>query len=276
MHNEIVHQFLQTHPEECAREMERFSLDDILFFIKQLSKKETVLLFTSLIPSIAAVCLQNLSIEESMSITQDLSLNALKKILPRVHLDLRTSLMESLPKNQQIALQHALQFSEQTVGAFMNTQVLFLPVHHSVAQSLTFIQKFPEEITPCIFCINNRGELQGMLTLKDLMIASPSQPVSHVMTPCPMVLMTDTSVASVAFLEVWEKQNVLPVTDEQHILVGVLEYNKIVKELQSIILSDRKENLVDSFAHIMFMFSHTTEDILNEISQLASITQKGN
>lgn len=265
MHNEIVHEFLQAHPEECAREIENFPLDDILVFLKHLSKRDIIPLISSLIPSIAAVCLQNLSIEETKAIIQDLPLVALKKILPHIHEHLRLSLVETLPNNRQIALQHALQFSEQTVGAFINTQVLFLPQEHNVQQTLEFIRKFPEEITPLIFCIDNRGELQGMIALKDILIAPDTQIISHIMQTCPLVLSADTPIQSIAFDEAWQVQSVLPVTDEHHILIGVLEYHKIVTQIQNLLSGDRKDNFADSFAQIMFMFSHTTEDILTEI-----------
>jgi magnesium transporter len=274
MHNELVHHFLNTHPQECAREIENFSLDDILFFIKQLSKKEATSIISCLMPSIAAVCFQNLDIETSKGIIKNLPLHTLKKILPRIHEELRITLTESLPKNQKISLQHALTFSANTAGAFMNTHVLFLPIEHDVEHALLFIKQFSEEITPWIFCIDNQNELQGMITLKDILIAYPSQSINDIMQTCPMILLADTNIQSIAVDEVWAKQSVLPVTDENNVLLGVLEYNKIVTEIQQLLLNDRKENLADSLAHIMFMFSHATEDILTQMSQLTSAHQK--
>lgn len=271
MHNEIVNEFLHTHPDECAREIEHFSLDDILFFLKSLSKNEKALIIASLIPSIAAVCLQNLSLEESKSIVLILPLDALKKIFPRIHEQLRLVLVAALPKNQRIALQYALSFSSQTVGAFMNTHVLFLPVEHNVAQALTFIHKFSDEITPWIFCIDKHGELQGMVTLKDIITTAHGQIIGHIMHECPVVLAVSTNIQSIALNEIWKTQSVLPVVDEHRVLLGVLEYHQIVTHIQNALFGEPKEvHLFDSLSHIMFMFSHTTEDILTEISQLTS------
>lgn len=266
MHNHLVHRFLDMHPEECARAIENFSLDDVLTFIKQLHKKEAAQIISCLIPSIAAVCFQNLSIESSKEIIKILPLESLKKILPRIHEELRFVLTESLPKNQKIALQHALEFSANTAGAFMNTHVLFLPVEHTIEQTLDFIKKFPEEIKSWIFCIDNEGKLQGMVTLKDIISASPKQMVSHIMQDCPMVLLANTTVQSVAMHAIWQTQDVLPITNEQHILLGVLEYPKIVHEIQRLLFSNRNESMAQSLTDILFMFSHTTEDIITEIS----------
>lgn len=274
MHNELVHHFLNTHPQECAREVENFALDDILFFIKQLSRKEAVSIISCLMPSIAAVCFQNLDIETSKDIIKNLPLNTLKKILPRIHEELRLTLTESLPKNQKIALQHALTFSANTAGAFMNTHVLFLPIEHNVEHALSFIKQFSEEITPWIFCIDNQNELQGMITLKDILIATPSQDIKDIMQACPMALLADTNIQSIAVNEIWGEQSVLPVTNENNVLLGVLEYNKIVTEIQQLLFNDRKENLADSLTQIMFMFSDATEDILTQMSQLTSEHQK--
>ncbi|MFA6036923.1 MAG: CBS domain-containing protein [Legionellales bacterium] len=267
MHNNLVQKFLHTHPEECAREIENFSLDDILVFIKQLHKKDTAALIANLIPSIAAVCFQNLPIETSKEIIKILPLDSLKKILPRIHEELRDVLTQTLPRNQKIALQHALKFSANTVGAFINTHVLFLPLDHTIEQTMNFIRKFPEEIKPWIFCIDNEGKLQGMITLQDILTAQPTQMLNHIMQDCPMILLANTTIPSIALHTIWQTLSILPVTNEEGILLGVLEYNQIVHEIQQLLFSDRNENMAQSLADILFMFSHTTEDILTELSQ---------
>lgn len=270
MHNEIIQQFLNLYPEECAREIENFSLDDILFFIKHLSKKEIVHLMPCLMPSVAAICLQNLPIELCKEITIELPVSSLKTILPRIQKVLQPELIEILPKSKQVALQHALHFSEKTVGAFMNTHVLFLPQEHTIARALAFIRKFPEEITSSIFCIDNEGQLKGMVTLQDLITEPHTKQISHMMRSCPLILSTHTPISSIATHSIWEKQSTLPVVDKQEVLLGVLEYNKIIVTIQDLLLDNHKESLVESLADIMFMFSHTAENILNEINQLTS------
>ncbi len=268
MHNELVHQFLKTHPQECAREIENFSLDDMLFFIKQLQKKEAADIISFLIPSIAAVCFQNLSIEQSKEIIKILPFNALKKILPRIHEELRFTFIEMMPKNQRIALQHILNFSPHAIGAFMNTRVLFLPITHNVTQSIAIIKDFSEEIDSLIFCIDNRGELQGMVSLKDVMLSAPDQIIGDLIQECPLVFSADTNIQSIIMHEIWQTQSMVPVIDEHKNLLGVLEYNKIIKEIQQSLIDEHKDNIADSLAHIMFMFSHTTEQIINELSEL--------
>ncbi|MGA2654704.1 MAG: CBS domain-containing protein [Gammaproteobacteria bacterium] len=270
MHNELVHQFLKKHPQECAREMENFSLDDILLFIQQLNKKEAGLMMSSLMPSMAAVCFQNLPIDQSKEIIKHLPLNTLKKVLPRIHEELRESFIEMLPKNQKIALQHALSFASNSVGAYMNTRVLFLPIEHTVGQAVNLIKDFSDEIDSLIFCIDNQTELQGMVYLKDIMLAPHEQAVSHLMQDCPLVLLTSMNIQTIALNEIWQHQSIVPVTDEHNILLGILEYSKVVNEIQQLLFNDRKENIADSLAHIMFMFSHAAENILNELSELST------
>lgn len=270
MHNELVHHFLKNHPHECAREIENFTLDDILSFISLLSKKETADIISCLIPSIAAVCLQHLSLDKSKEIIKILPLNSLKKIMPRFHEELRMTFMEVIPKNQRVALQHVLRFSQNTVGTLMNTEVLFLPIEHNIAQAISLVKDFSQEINAIIFCIDNRGELQGMLKLTDIMLAAPEQMIGTLIEDCPLILLTNTNIQSVALHDIWQQYPILPVTDENKILLGVLEYNKVVHEIQQQLFGDRKENIADSLTHIMFMFSHAAENMLNELSNMSS------
>lgn len=274
MNNVIVAQFLQDHPEECAREIENFSLDDILFFLNKISIKDKTHILAYLTPTLSAACMQNFDINISKAIVKQLPLRALQNIMLRINPQLRHELIDVLSRNEKIALQHALSFSMQTVGAFMSTQILFLPSTHSVKQAIDLIRRFVHETTPWLFCVSKDGELEGMIALKDLIIAPHSSVVSHIMQSCPLVLPANAAIQSIVTHAIWEKYGVLPVVDDHNILLGALEYEKIISSIQNLLFNQRKESLFDSLAHIMQMYSHTTENMLNEFNEIVSKRNK--
>lgn len=270
MISEITKQFLHNHPEECAREIENFSLEDILFFIKSLSAAHIAKIFSYLSPSISAACLEKLPEKSQQDIIQALSLNTLKIIIPRINKNLRAHLLEYLPRNTQIALEHVLNFAAQTVGAFMDTMVLFLPIQHNVKQALDLMRTFPNEVGSTIFCTDADDKLQGMISMKDLATATHDIQLLHLVKPCPLVLQTNTSLHSIATHTVWEQCTTLPVVDAHNILIGTLEYEKIVATIQNILFGQRSETLLDAVVDILVMFSNSTEDIVNELQQIIS------
>jgi magnesium transporter len=274
MNNAIVGNFIQHYPEECAREIENFPLDDILFFFKSLSTTDTANVLSFLMPSLAAICLQNFNLTLSKTIIKQLPLRKLTTIMPRLNKPLAQALTESLPKNEQIALTHALEFSMNTVGAFMSTHVLFVPQSHNVRQTIELIKRFPEEISSWLFCIDQHHKLQGMLSLKDILIAPHATPISHIMHECPLTLPPNTAIQSIVTHTIWSKYPIIPIVDENEILLGALEYEKIIPIIQDSLFNQRKENLFDSLTHIMTLFSHTNEDLLHELNQLTSKSDK--
>ncbi len=266
MNNVILGQFLERYPEECAREVEQFSLENILCFLDSLTITQASLLLNHVLPSITAAYLQHALLSRSVELVNNLSLFTLQRVMPHVNKSLRETLILTLAKNQQVALKEGLSFSMQTVGAFMNTHVLFLPHTYHIKQALTLIQQFPEEITPLLFCIDHEGKLQGMVSVQALICTPHMNTLHHIMQACPLVLPASTVLRSILTHSVWTHASILPIVDEHNVLLGALEFEKIIPHLQDFLFHQRDDSLIESLSHILFMFSHTTEDILNAIN----------
>jgi magnesium transporter len=270
MDNLIVKDFLHQYPNECAREIENFSLAEILFFFEQLSAKEIAKILSCIMPSVAAICLESFPLKTSASVIVHIPVASLQAILPRVKMPLHQTLIQALSRNDQIALAHAMHFSMNTVGAYMTTHVLLIPSEHTVQEALSLMQHFPDEITSWIFCIDSHGKLQGMISFKDLLTTPHETIISHILQSCPLVLPASTNISAILTHSIWNQYSVLPIIDENAIVIGVLAYEKIIAQIQNDLFNQRQESLAESIAHIMQLLSHTTEDILNELNHVTS------
>lgn len=80
--------------------------------------------------------------------------------------------------------------------------------------------------------VDSNGKVQGMVTTKDIIGVPSDKPIGKVMTKHPMTAVLKTSVASVAHMMVWEGIELLPVTDHQRNLVGVISRQDVLKAMQ--------------------------------------------
>ncbi|MGD6816848.1 DRTGG domain-containing protein [Metabacillus sp. 84] len=82
--------------------------------------------------------------------------------------------------------------------------------------------------------IDRNRKVLGMVTSKDIMGHDRTSTVEKVMTRNPITVNGKTSVASAAQMMVWEGIEVLPVTDSQNKLEGMISRQDVLKALQVI------------------------------------------
>ncbi|OAZ69199.1 IMP dehydrogenase [Bacillus siamensis] len=82
--------------------------------------------------------------------------------------------------------------------------------------------------------IDGQMKIHGILTPKDIAGHDRSVPIEKVMTKNPVTVIGKTSVASAAQMMVWEGIEVLPVTDGNHRLIGMISRQDVLKALQMI------------------------------------------
>ncbi|MFS0787494.1 DRTGG domain-containing protein [Shouchella sp. 1P09AA] len=76
-------------------------------------------------------------------------------------------------------------------------------------------------------------KVQGMVAAKDVFDQLKQQPIEKVMTQNPITVNEKTSIAAVAHIMVWQGIELLPVTDGQRRLIGVVSRQDVLKAMQT-------------------------------------------
>ncbi len=82
--------------------------------------------------------------------------------------------------------------------------------------------------------VDENMKVQGMVTSKDVIGAEQEHSIEKIMTKNPMTVSGQTSVASSAHMMVWEGIELLPVTDSNNKLLGIISRQDVLKALQMI------------------------------------------
>lgn len=153
------------------------------------------------------------------------------KILARLRKNRKTAILALLPRGprEQWALNSA--FPMNTVGRLMESPVGLFAPELTVREAVNRLRDMVKEAFITYgYVTDAHGALQGVLVMRDLLLADPAQRVTDIMIPDPFFLTPRTSVSE-AVRAVWNKHYpVYPVCDEGGKLVGLVRGHVLFEE----------------------------------------------
>lgn len=103
-----------------------------------------------------------------------------------------------------------------TAGRLMTNEFFAFLMETTVKEVATCIRNNPGiDLTRLVFVLDFKGELQGFVTDRSLIIASPEMPLKQIMRPIEHKVLADTTREEVVDLVERYKVAVLPVVDEE-------------------------------------------------------------
>ena len=145
----------------------------------------------------------------------------------------RARVLEVLGATQGARLQGLLEGEEETAGSLMNTEFLALDENMSVAQAIEQIRQYPKKETFFyVYCIDEGGHLVGVLSLRNLILASATAQLKDLMVQSVVRMQIESTPEEVA--QIVSKYDLLsvPVVDLQNQLVGVVTVDDVIDVIQ--------------------------------------------
>jgi CBS domain-containing protein len=220
----------QMHPVDIADIISQVSIKERSTFLNALDKEtagealyeldeETrAKIFRQMEPEEAADVLEVMEPDEAADVLGDLPESEAKEIL---------NLME---KDEAAEVQELLVHDEDTAGGLMTTDYLSFPPQTKVEEALATIRLLANEIEMIyyLYILDPEEHLEGVLSLKDLILATPEERLENLMKTSPKVVLSDTGKKEVA--ELVSKYNLMavPVVDEENHLLGIITVDDIV------------------------------------------------
>lgn len=145
-------------------------------------------------------------------------------------------LLNKLSPKTAAEIRALLKYGPDTAGGVMNPHVATVSASMTVDDSIEYIRRIKEEIEHIcyLYVVDSRRRLQGVLSMRELIMALPSQKVRDVMrTNLKGVCNVDDDRMVVAMAMADSNLTALPVVDEKGRLVGVIEHDDVIDILQS-------------------------------------------
>src|SRR5437867_4987958 len=211
--------------------------------VEEMTADERVAVFQQLDLETAAEALQEVEPEMQAAIVSDLPEERAADILEEMDPDEAADLLQDLPEERREELvdlteeeeaqdvEQLLTHSEDSAGGIMTTDFVALPGEMTAAQAIDELRaKKPDpELTYYLYVVDGEGKLEGVLSLRDLVVAPPDTRVTELMDPNVMKVDAETPKEEVAALIAKYDLLALPVVDARHKLLGTVTVDDVVE-----------------------------------------------
>ncbi|MEC9477058.1 MAG: magnesium transporter [Planctomycetota bacterium] len=236
--------------EERLRELlAGIRAEDIADILDDFDPTETLKVFAAIGTEAQAEVIDETDATSREQVLENLDLNRLKQILEEMPPDEATDLLNELPQGQRrevlaemdpattVELLRLMQHPPHSAGGIMTLDYIAINPQLTAEESLSRIQEdIDTEVVNYVYVIDKNRHLIGVISIRDLLGATPQQTVSEMMTAEVISVRVDEDREDVANLARKYNLQAIPVVDEHEHLLGVATIDDIVE-----ILSDEAD-----------------------------------
>lgn len=232
--------------DSLKKMLQQAEIIEILDVIRDLSPEEQVIVYRLLSKDRALYVFEQLdtNLQQKLlgSFTHERSIELITEMAP----DDRVRLLEELPatvtKKLLASLSHEernetnllMGFEPETAGRIMTTEYVRLRRNWSVGEALSKIRQTEggKETVYTLYVTDDTRRLEGVLSLRELVLASPEDKIENVMHKKVIKASTDTDQEEVARTLQELDLLALPVVDKEERLVGIITIDDAIDIIQ--------------------------------------------
>ncbi len=220
----------EIHPADLAQLMEDLNRDDRVEVMTALGHEDAADALAEAEPAVQSDVMQSLPSELAADILEEMSPNDATDVLtdlPRERADELINLMDADEAKEVKAL---LKYPEGTAGSVMTTEFIALPEALTAEETLQRLRAQAPGAANVfyLYVVDANQRLVGILSLRGLIVAQPSHPLSTIMTRDVMSLSVHDTVEVVAAALTKYDLLALPVLDDAQCLVGVVTVDDVM------------------------------------------------
>ena len=218
---------------------------DIADIVEELGAKERHAIFESLAEDVAADTLEEMELEDQVSviehmdveragdILEDMPPDEVADILAELPEERAHEILEAMEKEEAQEVQELLAYREDTAGGLMTTEFVAVREDLTAQECIEALRRMEPDAESVyyVFVVDAGEHLHGVLSLRDLIVAPPERPIAEIMIRDVVTIRADASVAEVA--AVLTKYNLLavPVVDDEDRLQGIVTVDDALDEV---------------------------------------------
>ena len=169
--------------------------------------------------------------ERAADILEEMAPDEAADLLQDLPEERREELVELMQKDEAEDVEELLTYPEDSAGGIMTTDFIALAAGLSAAQAIDKLRELqPDpELTYYLYVVDAQGRLDGVISLRDLVVAKPETKLADVMDPHVLKVEATTSKEDVAALIAKYDLLALPVVEASGKLIGTVTIDDVVE-----------------------------------------------
>ena len=229
--NSLSLYFLENHPRDAARILEKYTPDELATYLEQFSTDSVANIFRHMNPSITVGCLVKMGAEKTAAILEKFSIERASMLLRRMSIMDRIRIIKALPPLTANMIKLVLRYPDGTVGQYMNPNVFAVNKDRHVSEVVDSIHTSYDQVRSKVYVIDDKQRLIGMVFIRDLLVSDPEVAVGKIMNEPETTFSARASLLSVRDHPQWNDRDNLPVIDQSGRFIGILKRGVMVDAL---------------------------------------------
>jgi magnesium transporter len=219
----MVRSFASTHPADAARVLEGLDAQAAAELLRRLTTRTAAQVTERLAPESAGVILTRIGPDASRQLLSSLPSRQAAAVLQHLEDTVRDAALSGLLPDRGRVLRDLLRHATDTAGGMMDPQITAIPVDLTVREAIATLRRARRETLYYLYVIDRERRLLGVLDMRELLLASPRDPIAPLVKPDVVTVPADMSRDGVTDLIRQRRFVALPVVDDQGHLLGVLK-----------------------------------------------------
>lgn len=243
LHDLIQHQDFEAakmllepaQPADIAEAIEQLPAPLQVLAFRLLSKTEAIEVYEYFSPPMQQQLIGDFRQPEVLGVIDGMSPDDRARLFDELPAKVVRQVLHELTPAEREATSRLLGYPPDTAGRIMTPEYVALQESQMVAQALEHIRRCAEqaETIAYLYIMDGQRRLTGILSLQELVIASPDRLIGDVMTRNVVYAHTDTDQEEVARLIQRYDFLALPIVDQEQRLVGIVTVDDVLDVMEA-------------------------------------------
>jgi len=219
------------HPADIADIVEEMTADERVAVFEQLDAETAAEALAEVEPEMQAAIVSDLDEERAADILEEMDPDEAADLLQDLSEERREELVELMEKEEKQDVEELLTYPEDSAGGIMTTDYVALAGGLTAAQAIDElrVRKPDPQLTYYLYVVDDEGRLEGVISLRDLVVAPPETKLTAAMDPHVLKVEAETPKEDVASLIAKYDLLALPVVDARRKLLGTVTVDDVVE-----------------------------------------------
>lgn len=212
------------HPADLAEILSDLTLPDGNKLLETLDVKTLADTLEEVEPDFQASLVEEMPNEKVADVLEEMAPDEAADLLAELPDDRSKKLLDMMEIEDAADVRKLLAYPENTAGGIMNTEFVTVPPDLTITQAINFLRKVAQDAETIyyIFVTDSEGHLQGVFSLRQLVLSQPHDLVRNIMEQ--RVISVNLLDSQDDCAQVISKYNLLavPVVDDQNCMHGIV------------------------------------------------------
>lgn len=221
------------HAGELADIIEELDRDERITLVQSMDVEDAADALEEAHPSVQTSVIRDLHVELAADILEEMEPAVAADVIDKLPEDVQESIMAAMEEEDRGQIRLLIQADEDSAASLMTVDFISCPETYTAAEALTFIREHADKIDSItyVYCLDESLHLQGVVSLRDLIIADSNDFLSDLMNQRLVTLGLDDKWEMIASQFLKLRFRALPVVDESSRMLGIVTFLHSFDEL---------------------------------------------